>query len=123
MSRLFFILAAAAALAGLGAAPAFAQHVQTYVACSYYDFNHEMNYRSRTFPVTSDLPQSADLSSYAGPFVAAIKAQYKVAVDLRHVECHTVGDWRVLSELTRQRSMEQDASLIPEGDRLVLWPQ
>jgi len=123
MNRLFSILVAAAALAGFGAAPAFAQQVQTYVACSYYDFNHELSYRSRTFAVAGDLPQSADLSSYTDQFVAAIKAQYNVPVDLRHVECHTVGDWRVLSELTRQRSLEQDASLIPDGERLVLWPQ
>lgn len=114
---------AIAALIVVAAVPAAAQPAQTWLACSYFDFNHDLSYRSRTFAVPLKLSSVDDLSTYSRQFETAVKAQYKVWVDPRHVECHTVGEWRVPAETARQRYLEADPSLLPADERLVSWPQ
>jgi hypothetical protein len=95
----------------------------TYLACTYFDFNRNVNYRSRVFPVQG-VPETprTDVSIFTEAFSKAITAQYKVPVDMRHVHCDTVGAWRVESELQNQAALDAGTVNPPEDGRYVKWP-
>ncbi len=107
------LLLAAALLAG----PADAQPAPQHFACTYYDFNHEVQYSSKVFISAQG---NADPAAYLGDFSAAIHAEYRVPIDPKHVECHTVGEWRVDAERDR---LSQLAAARNANDRVVAWPR
>jgi hypothetical protein len=103
--------------------PIAAQHDGTYLACTYFDFNRNVNYRSRVFPVQG-VPETprTDVSPFTGAFAKAITAQYSVPVDMRHVHCDTVGAWRIDAELQQQAALDAGTVQPPEDGRRVNWP-
>lgn len=107
------LLMSAALLAG----PAGAQPAPQHFACTYYDFNHEVQYSSRVF---ANAQGNNDPAAYLGGFSAAIHAQFHIPVDAKHVECHTVGEWRVDAERDR---LQQVAAARDANDRVVDWPR
>jgi len=108
---------AALGLGALIALPVHAQTANAHFACTYYDFNHEVQYSSKVFTSAGG---NDDPAAYLGDFAAAIHAQYRVPVDARHVECHTVGEWRVDTERDR---LNQLAQARDANDRVVAWPR
>ena len=103
--------------------PVAPQHDGTYLACTYFDFNRNVNYRSRVFPV-SGVPETprTDLSIFTEAFSKAITAQYHVPVDMRHVHCDTVGAWRIDAELQQQAALDAGTVQPPNDGRRVNWP-
>jgi hypothetical protein len=99
------------------AAPALAQPAPGHFACTYYDFNREVQYSSKVF---TSAQGNSDPAAYLGDFSAAIRAQYHIPVDPKHVECHTVGEWRVATERDR---LAQLAAAHDSNDRVVAWPR
>ncbi len=108
---------AALSLGALIALPAHAQPAPGHFACTYYDFNHEVQYSSKVF---TSAQGNSDPAAYLGDFSAAVHAQYHVPVDPKHVECHTVGEWRVDAERDR---LSQLAAARDSNDRVVAWPR
>ncbi|MBW8733552.1 MAG: hypothetical protein JF571_04450 [Asticcacaulis sp.] len=108
------VLAVGALMAGpLSAQPAQSQHF----ACTYYDFNHEVQYSSKVF---ASAQGNSDASAYLGDFSRAIHAQFRIPVEAKHVECHTVGDWRLDTERER---VQQLTATRDGNDRVVDWPR
>jgi hypothetical protein len=103
--------------------PVAPRHDGTYLACTYFDFNRNVNYRSRVFPVQG-VPETprTDVSIFTNAFAKAVTAQYKVPVDMRHVRCDTVGAWRIDAELQHQAALDGGAVTPPEDGRRVNWP-
>jgi hypothetical protein len=95
----------------------------TYLSCTYFDFNRNINYRSRVFPVQG-VPETprTDVSLFTDAFAKAITAQYHVPVDMRHVHCDTVGAWRIDAELQQQAALDAGTVKPPEDGRRVNWP-
>jgi len=110
----------ALAVLALGAATALSAYAQTqpqHFACTYYDFNHEVQYSSKVF---ASAQGNTDPVAYLGDFSAAIHAQFRIPVEAKHVECHTVGEWRVDTERDR---LQQLAAARDANDRVVNWPR
>ncbi len=107
------LLLTAAVLAG----PVRAQPAPQHFACTYYDFNHEVHYSSRVF---TSAQGNDDPAAYLGDFSGAVRGQFHIPVDARHVECHTVGEWRVDAERDR---LSQLAAAHDGNDRVVDWPR
>lgn len=103
--------------------PIAPQHDSTYLNCTYFDFNRNVNYRSRVFPVQG-VPETprTDLKPFTEAFAKAITAQYQVPVDMRHVRCDTVGAWRIDAELEHQAALDAGATQLPADGRRVNWP-
>jgi len=99
------------------AVPATAQPAPQHFACTYYDFNREVQYSSKVF---ASAQGNSDPAAYLGDFSAAIHAQFRVPVEAKHVECHTVGEWRVDAERDR---LQQLAGSGNANDRVVNWPR
>ncbi|WP_443747450.1 hypothetical protein [Asticcacaulis solisilvae] len=97
--------------------PAMAQPASQHFACTYYDFNHEVQYSSKVFASAGG---NSDPNAYLGDFSAAIHAQFHIPVEAKHVECHTVGEWRVDAERDR---LAQLAGAHAGNDRVVAWPR
>lgn len=97
---------------------------QTWVQCSYFDFNRNQSYESNIFKVDADLqPNGPNLGIFAQGFEQAIHDQFQVPVDTRHLRCDTVGDWRVHNELQRQKDIESGKIALAPDDHLVNWPK
>ena len=110
----------ALALLAAGLLAATSVHAQTapqHFACTYYDFNHEVQYSSKVF---ASAQGNSDPSAYLGDFSSAIHAQYHIPVEAKHVECHTVGEWRLDAERDR---LAQVAGAHDANDRVVNWPR
>lgn len=105
------------ALGAVAAVPAHAQPAPQHFACTYYDFNREVQYSSKVF---ASAQGNSDPAAYLGDFSAAIHAQFHIPVEAKHVECHTVGEWRVDSERDR---LQQLAASNDANDRVVNWPR
>ncbi|MGN6423019.1 MAG: hypothetical protein ACTHLA_06905 [Asticcacaulis sp.] len=96
---------------------------QTWVQCSYFDFNRNQSYESNVFKVDANLkPDGPNLAIFAEGFEQAIHDQFKVPVDTRPVECDTVGDWRVQTELQRQKDIQSGKITLAPDDHRVAWP-
>ena len=97
---------------------------ETWVSCSYFDFNRNQSYESNVFKVDADLqPNGPNLDIFAEGFEQAIHDQFKIPVDPRHVRCDTVGGWRVASELQRQKDIAAGKITLDPGDHRVGWPR
>jgi len=105
------------ALGAAAAIPAYAQTQSQHFACTYYDFNREVQYSSKVF---ASAEGNTDPAAYLGDFAAAIHAQFRIPVEAKHVECHTVGEWRVDTERDR---LKQLAGAHDANDRVVDWPR
>ncbi|MDI7774391.1 hypothetical protein [Asticcacaulis sp. EMRT-3] len=96
---------------------------ETWLQCSYFDFNRNQSYESNVFKVDADLkPHGRNLDIFAEGFARAIHAQFKVPVDNRHLRCDTVGDWRVKSELQRQKDIAAGRITLAPDDHRLEWP-
>lgn len=93
---------------------------ETYLSCTYFDFNRDIGYRSRVFSAKNS---ATDLTAFNDAFAKAIRDQYKVAVDMRHVRCDTVGQWRVQAELLQQSALDSGTAQMPANGRRVDWPK
>jgi hypothetical protein len=99
------------------AIPVYAQTPPQHFACTYYDFNREVQYSSKVF---ASAQGNTDPATYLGDFAAAIHLQFHIPVEAKHVECHTVGEWRVDTERDRLRQL---AAARDANDRVVDWPK
>jgi len=104
--------------------PAKSATPETWVSCSYFDFNHDLSYASRPFKVDANLQANdPQLGVLALGFETAIHGQYNVPVDTRHVECDIIGAWRVDAERQRQQDIDAGKITPAPDERRVDWPR
>ena len=105
-------------LAAAIAAPAPLQ-APTYVACDYYDFLHDVTYRSRLFTVAAPVSTNGhDVPALTAPFGAAIKAAYTITPDPKHLECLIIG----AVSLKDAKAKDADPKLWDSNEHKVDWP-
>ncbi len=107
-------LASLISLLATPAAPA-----PTYVACDYYDFLHDVTYRSRLFtPANPVSPNGHDVPALTAPFGLAIKAAYGLTPDPKHLECLIIG----AVSLKDAQAKDADPKLWDASEHKVDWP-
>lgn len=90
-----------------------------YIVCDYYDFAHDITYRSRLFEKDDAVsPNGHDVPDLTAPFGQAITAAYHVTPDPKHIECLIVGP----VSLPAAKAKDADMSLWDASERKVDWP-